>query len=393
MTAAGGTIDAASRIPGIDLARFLAIAGMLAVHVGPMGLTDPAGRLYALLTHGRASILFGLLAGIGVSLLARSRSASLGETRLRLVWQAALLLPLGLWLQTLDVSIRVILSYYALLFVLGAVCIGLATRSLAALAAAALALGPVTFQLGRRVAPDTFDRAPVEWGDPTLEIAHGLLLSGPYPLITWAAPFLVGMLLGRADLRSRNLRLALVVGGCAVAVLAAAPSFLLGQVFAEPDARPDWLYLLDDRPHSQLPLWLIGSIGSALLVLGLSLVVADRLGKVVWPFVAAGQLALTIYVAHILAFHWFGETLRATELGEAVGTVTIGMAAAAVFAVLWRSLLPRGPLEFLMTLPALLMRWRRAGWEPREGPAEGTARSATHRRAEAGAGHLHGLRR
>jgi hypothetical protein len=105
----GGTIGAASRIPGIDLARFLAIAGMLAVHVGPMGLTDPMGRLYALLTHGRASILFGLLAGIGVSLLAQSRSASLGETRLRLVWQAALLLPLGLWLQTLDVPIRVIL--------------------------------------------------------------------------------------------------------------------------------------------------------------------------------------------------------------------------------------------------------------------------------------------
>jgi hypothetical protein len=150
----GGTIGAASRIPGIDLARFLAIAGMLAVHVGPMGLTDPMGRLYALLTHGRASILFGLLAGIGVSLLAQSRSASLGETRLRLVWQAALLLPLGLWLQTLDVPIRVILSYYALLFLLGAACIGLATRPLATLAAAALALGPVAFQLDHGHQPD-----------------------------------------------------------------------------------------------------------------------------------------------------------------------------------------------------------------------------------------------
>ena len=387
----GGTIGAASRIAGIDLARFLAIAGMLAVHVGPMGLTDPAGRLYAGLTHGRASILFGLLAGIGVSLLARSRSASLGETRLRLVWQAALLLPLGLWLQTLDVPIRVILSYYALLFVLGAVCIGLATRPLAVIAAAALALGPVAFQLGRRVAPDSFGRAPVEWGDPAFEIAHGLLLSGPYPLITWATPFLVGMLLGRADLRSPYLRLALVVGGFALAVLAAAAWLLLSQVFGEPEGPRDWLNLLNGGPHSQMPLWLIGSIGSALLVLGLSLVAADRLGKVVWPFVAAGQLALTIYVAHILAFHWFGETLRATELGEAVGTVTIGVAAAAVFAILWRSLLPRGPLEFLMTLPALLTQRRRSGENPREGLPESTARSATHRRAEAGAGHIPGL--
>lgn len=68
---------------------------MLAVHVGPTRLTDPAGRIYAVLVHGRASILFALLAGIGVSLLANSRSNTLPETRLRLLWQAALLLPLA----------------------------------------------------------------------------------------------------------------------------------------------------------------------------------------------------------------------------------------------------------------------------------------------------------
>jgi hypothetical protein len=388
----GGKIGAASRIGGMDLARFLAIAGMLAVHVGPMGLSDPAGLLYAGLTHGRASILFGLLAGIGVSLLARSRSASLGETRLRLVWQAALLLPLGLWLQTLDAPIRVILAHYALLFVLGAVCIGLATRPLAALAAAALVLGPVGYQLGRVIAPGTFDRASVEWGDPPLEIAHGLVLSGPYPLITWAAPLLVGMLLGRADLRSAHLRLALVVGGFALTVLAAAAWLLFRQAFGAPESPRDWLNLLDGGPHSQMPLWLIGSIGSALLVLGLSLVAADRLGKVVWPFVAAGQLALTIYVAHIFAFHWFGETLRAAEVGEALRIVATGMAAAAVFAVLWRSLLPRGPLEFLMTLPALLARWRHARRQARDDTAEGSSRAAASRSAGAGAGRLHGLR-
>jgi hypothetical protein len=169
-----------SRIAGIDLARFLAVAGMLAVHVGPTALTDPAGRVYAERTHGRASILFGLLAGIGVSLLAESRSATLSETRIRLLWQATLLLPLGLWLQSLDVTILVILSHYALLFALGAICVGLRTRLLAGLAAATVALGPVLFQLGRHLAPATFNRAPAEWGasppsaqaDPSQLIAH-----------------------------------------------------------------------------------------------------------------------------------------------------------------------------------------------------------------------------
>jgi uncharacterized membrane protein len=63
------------RIPGIDLARGLAIIGMLAVHVGPTHLDGFAGRLYAL-PHGRASILFVLVARVGVSLLAASRTST-----------------------------------------------------------------------------------------------------------------------------------------------------------------------------------------------------------------------------------------------------------------------------------------------------------------------------
>jgi hypothetical protein len=351
------------RIPGIDLARFLAVAGMLAVHVGPTGLTDPAGRVYAELTHGRASILFGLLAGLGVSLLAGSRSATLGETRIRLLWQAALLLPLGLWLQSLDVTILVILSHYAMLFLLGAACAGLSGRLLAGLAAGAVAFGPVLFQLGRRLAPATFNRAPVEWGDPALEIAHVLALSGPYPLITWAGPFLVGMVLGRQDLRSGRLRVALVFGGLALAVLSAAASHFLEEALGAPEGPRDWLRLVEDDPHSQTPPWLVGSIGSALLALGLALVAADALGRLVWPLVATGQLALTVYVAHILAFHWFGTALRSPDLGGALVTLAAALAVAAIGSSLWRSLLPRGPLEFVLALPGVLARWRRG-----EGP-------------------------
>jgi hypothetical protein len=353
------TDNRSSRIAGIDLARFLAVAGMLAVHVGPTALTDPVGRVYAEITHGRASILFGLLAGIGVSLLAGSRSASLGETRIRLIWQAALLLPLGLWLQSLDVTILVILSHYALLFALGAICAGLGTRLLVSLATITVALGPVLFQLGRHLAPATFNRAPAEWGDPALEIAHVLALSGPYPLITWAGPFLVGMLLGRHDLRAPRLRLALILCGLALALGSAGASTLLEQALGAPEGPRDWLRLVEDDPHSQMPPWLLGSIGSALLVLGLALVAADALGRLVWPFVVTGQLALTVYVAHILAFHWFGAALRSPNVGGALVTLGGALVVAVVVSSLWRFLFPRGPLEAVLALPVVVNRWRR----------------------------------
>ncbi len=97
---------------------------------------------------------------------------------------------------------------------------------------------------------------------------------------------------------------------------------------------------------------------TGLLMLGLSLVVANRLGQLIWPLAAAGQLALTLYVAHVLVFHWFGSTLRSQQVTEGLATVAAVLAAAVVIAAVWRSLSPRGPLEFLMVLPMMLARRR-----------------------------------
>jgi uncharacterized membrane protein YeiB len=362
------------RIAGIDLARCLAITGMLAVHLGPTRLTDPVGRLYAVLVHGRASILFAVLAGIGVSLLARSRSATLAETRLRLLWQATLLLPLGLWLQSLDITVLVIISNYALLFVLGAACVSLRDRTIAALGLTSAAFGPPAFLLGRIHDPRTFDRSAVTWSEPPLDVLHGLLFSGPYPLITWAAPFLLGMLIGRRDLRNGRLRVALVIGGAGLAVMAALAAMSLQWVFGPPPDPANWYRLTVARPHSQMPLWMIGSIGSALLALGLSLFVADLLGRWSWPFVATGQASLSIYVGHLLALHWLGQGLKSSEVGGAVAIVALVMAIAAVSAMIWRAFLPRGPLESLLALPWTVVRRHR-----RSGSIGSAASAAKHR--------------
>jgi hypothetical protein len=71
-------------------------------------------------------------------------------------------------------------------------------------------------------------------------------------------------------------------------------------------------------------------------------------------------MALTVYVVHILAFHWLGDAMRGYTVGDALVIVGLFLSAAAVFATTWRALLPRGPLELLMALPGIAMRWRRA---------------------------------
>jgi uncharacterized membrane protein YeiB len=65
-------------------------------------------------------------------------------------------------------------------------------------------------------------------------------------------------------------------------------------------------------------------------------------------------------VVHILAFHWLGDAMRGYTVGDALVIVGLFLSAAAVFATTWHTLLRRGPLELLMALPGIAMRWRRA---------------------------------
>ncbi len=341
------------RITGIDLARCLAIFGMFAVHVGPTDADGLLGAFYRL-PHGRASLLFVLVAGVGVSLLAASTRTSPMQARSKLVWRAVLLLPLGLALQELDHGAAVILQDYAVLFVVAILLLALPDPGLLGLAAVALPLGSIGFLWGRLEDPDRFARASAGLSDSFVDVLHRLVLSGPYPLITWLAPFLLGIWVGRRDLRSRAVRRHLLVWGTAVAVAAFTLSRLLQEVLGVTDDPTGWDHLVVDTPHSQMPLWVIGSTASAAAVLGAALFVAEALPRGTRPLVLAGQLALTVYVGHLLALHAAPAALTADEVLPALVLLGGFALASVVFATLWRRGFPRGPLEAVLYLP-----WRR----------------------------------
>ena len=317
---------------------------MLTVHVGPTNLDDPLGRVYAA-PHGRASILFVFVAGVGVTLLGSSRRTSTSAARLTLAWRALLLLPLGLALQLLDHGAFVILQDYAVLFLLGLVVLRLDDRALLGLAVAVAAVGPLAHISGHLIAPGAFERDPITLSDPVADIAHGLVLSGPYPLIVWAAPFLFGMWLGRRDLRAARVRRRLLGWGAAATLTAVALSLTLIALFGEPVGDVGWDHLVDRSPHSQMPLWLLGSTGSAAFVLGVALHAAEAAPRLAWPLVATGQLALTVYVGHLLALHAAPDALTSTAVGGATLRVLAFALVAAAASTAWRAAFDRGPLE------------------------------------------------
>ena len=368
------------RLYGVDAARAVAIIGMIMVHFGPFPVPDTFfGSLYGI-TEGRASVLFVLLAGVGVTLASGGGSArpkrdagwedtrtlrSPGRARGRLVSRAALLLPLGLWLQRLDHGALVILQYYALYFLLAVAVLGVADRYLLRAAAAVLVFGPMIYLLARLAAPAWFAGPPATLGDPVVKIAHSLLLSGAYPLVTWAAPLLFGIWLGRRALSSAVVRRRLVIGGAAVAAGSALISggisaLILSDLPAGGPGGPGTgilVFLFGDEPHSQSPLWMVGSIGSACLVLGTALIAADLLPRLTWPLVATGQLALTVYVGHLVLLDLTGGLLDRQEVASASIAGAAFMAAAAVCCVAWRAVFSRGPLEAVLAAP-----WRAIEW-------------------------------
>lgn len=355
-TQAGGS----SRLSGIDVARALAVFGMVIVNVGS---TDPKGlqgELVGLLT-GRAAILFIVLAGIGVVLLT-ARDSTKGRTWSALLWRSGILLILGLALQLLPHDVNVILPLYAGLFLIAGLLILLPRRWLLAAASVMTLVGPVSWILIRQIAD--FEIEPATLGQNPLDIISAVLITGPYPLIVWIAPFLFGLWLGRLDLRDPRIQKRMVVAGAVVAAGAYGLSRLLILLLGAPDMDTvGWDRLVSGYGHSQMPLWLVSAGASAALVIGALLLLmpgwerAPVLRSAAQPLRATGQMALTAYCLHLVAIVVLVRPESADpEQGLLISLlIVIGLA---LLCTLWMALASRGPLEALLRppIPARLTR-------------------------------------
>ncbi|MGH3347263.1 MAG: heparan-alpha-glucosaminide N-acetyltransferase domain-containing protein, partial [Nocardioides sp.] len=127
------------RLVGLDVARCLALLGMVSTHV--LSPVTPEGEISWTqdLAGGRASALFAVLAGVSLALLSGRRTPPTGRARWAAVRalgvRALLIAALGLTLGMLDSGLAVILTYYGVMFLLALPFIGLGARSLAMLAA------------------------------------------------------------------------------------------------------------------------------------------------------------------------------------------------------------------------------------------------------------------
>jgi uncharacterized protein len=346
----GSIASGSSRMPGYDVARAIALFGMVLVNFrgvldaydhGTTAILWLADRL-----EGKAGALFVLLAGVGVSLATRQRDdgddpAHIGHRAL--LERATILLVVGLLL--MHVWEWDILHFHGVYLLLAIPLVRARSGTLWALAFLAV-WGALVLD------------HELAWSErPSLTTFSGamrhLLHNGLYPVFPWMAFVLVGMIVGRLDLADDRVRRRTLLVALAVAVLTESLDTL-----ARWDQRTNALglehhaALLLTWPRGPRPVFIASGCAYAVVVIcaciSLTRTRADR--PWVLALVATGQLAFTLYVGHAVAIlvpvdHGLlrGQPIE-VALAYGVGFYVVAIA----FALWWRRRWEHGPIEGLM---------------------------------------------
>ncbi|MGZ8744926.1 MAG: heparan-alpha-glucosaminide N-acetyltransferase domain-containing protein [Nocardioides sp.] len=371
----------AARLVGLDVARCLALLGMVATHVLDERTPDGTLALGQALAGGRSAALFAVLAGVTLALMTGRTEPVRGRARLGrsagVAARAVLVGGLGLALGGLDTGIAVILTYYGLLFLLGLPFVGLRAPALAGLAVLWTVAAPVLSHVLRpELPPRTYDNPTFGRLAEPGQLVGELLLTGYYPVVPWLAYLLAGMALGRLDLGRRRVQVAVAAVGAAAVVVATAVSraatsrpdvveallagggppassgpelldAIAGGMSGTTPTGAAWEWLLVVAPHTATPFDLAQTIGSALLVIGAALLVmggaGERTVRAAAVFFGAGTMTLTLYTLHLVMKT---PGVPPTETPDSyVVHVLVLLGIGALFVATGR----RGPLEWLVS--------------------------------------------
>lgn len=337
------------RLEGLDLARYVAFVGMVVVNFKIAMEAEGGKGLLNLLTvalEGRAAATFVVLAGIGLGLAGLQGFD-------RTVWvtikRAVFLLVIGLLNMTIfDADI---LHYYAFYFLFGVFLLPLSTRALiGVLFGLNLAFTIMILMLDYDAGWNWDDYTYAGFWTPS-GFVRNLFFNGWHPVIPWLGFLLFGIALSRISLAARATQIRLIAGGAVAFTIAEGLSALLMASLAPVD--PELAALATTEPVPPMPLYTLAGLGAACVIIGLCLMVSDRLKAIglLGLLAPAGRQTLTLYIAHILIGMGILEALGrlgGQTVGQAVGASVLFCLAATMYAWIWAQWYKRGPIEALM---------------------------------------------
>ncbi len=345
-----------ARLHGPDVVRAVALIGVVVMNyhgylilrrsapAAPAGWLDDLFDPWDGPLSTRFAATFVLVAGVGVTLLTRrvvSDSARVTEMRWRLIRRGVALYVLGLFLD--EIWPGTIIVYYGVMFVLAAGIFTwrsrwiVATGAAAAIAATALR----TWRFDRNRNGESTDWLTSPGPNSIRRYVLDVFVNGTHPLLPWFAFLCAGIVLGRM-LGTTWWRRAAGGGGLALVAGSALVSMLAASDLQE--------VATSTNPLDRSIVYVASALGTALIAYVAIDWAAQRFPVATDPLRRAGQLTLTLYLAHILLFNlvvdWLGW-IEPAGTGTALLFAGAFWAAAIAFAAWWQRRYGRGPAEYV----------------------------------------------
>ncbi len=346
-------LHGAGRLQGVDLARGLAVVGMLAAHlvdIPEFAWGDPA--TWGGVVHGRSSIVFATVAGLSIGLATGGtrplEARPLALARRRIALRAAIIWTIGVGLMATGVPVYVILPAYAILFLLTLPLLRVRASSLFIAAAALAVVTPLVHTV--------IESLPWRWteaGD-----AAALAIGWHYPFLVWIVFVMAGLGMARSDLSRTSVVGLFAVAGTGLTVVGYALPLLAPSSGADADW---WMSALSADAHSSGIGEVVGSGGFAIAVVALCILLCRTPATlVVLPLRATGSMPLTAYAGQIVAW-WILALASGLTPGDLFGVRAMDplvpfVVATLVGCTVWALTIGRGPLEWAIDRLARFVR-------------------------------------
>jgi uncharacterized protein len=350
------------RIEGLDVARSLALFGMFVVNykviVGAEGNGSEWIIWFTGLFQGRASAVFVLLAGIGISLM--TRKARYGDSDLvirnkKVIWKrSAFLFLVGMVLYIVGWT-GDILHYYGVFMFIASFFITASNKTIIIICSLFGLMAQIMQVTNNYLKGWNHDKPFIEYTDFwTVEgFFRNLLFNGYHPLFPWICFFLIGMLIGRLELTNKVIVKKMGIIFLILLIL----SEFISKVLLHSSLRlldlESASYLFQTGPIPPNLFYLISNTSSAVLVVAISIYVTRKFSGngFINALVKTGQLTLTHYVSHVfvgIAILILLNRVENQTLEFSLIFSSLFFVGSILFSVIWRKKFKRGPIELIM---------------------------------------------
>jgi uncharacterized membrane protein YeiB len=350
------------RILGIDVARSLAVIGMIIVNFkvvfGENG--QPWVKAFAGIFDGKAAATFVVLAGIGLALMTNTAinnndKAKLKVARNRIARRAVFLFILGI--SYITIWPADILHFYGIYMAITLVLLSKKEHTILISGIVVILVFPLLL---------TFLDYETGWDFETLEyqgfwtyqgFIRNLFFNGFHPVIPWTAFMLFGYWFGKQDLHNDKFVKKIFWISTSAFILIQVLSYFTILFLSEgnQEAHTELTEIFGTNPMPPLPIYIFNGIAIAFSIISACIITAKKFENnfIINTLNKTGQLALTFYVAHVIIGMGIIDAINPSKMGNysiefSVLSAIVFSLLCVIFAVVWRKYYKSGPLEWLL---------------------------------------------